>query len=502
MIPRLVILCGLLFVLSGIVSGCDPAYRYMFFPPERTEYTLAPDPNLLFSTSDTSYYVTRDSLSVVFDRKTFKVEIKYFSDYQLNTLEFPDDSRDAEFSANPFTFANWIDPQLGYAPNRFTVFKISIFNYASSKLNFDPELSFLVTDRGDVLSGYGREEKSSRNQSIEGYFRTRKGSSGVDDEVFERRMGIVRQTVLYLGRPIFQGDSREGIVVYDALDESIDKVKLVMKGFITAYNENNEPSEFLDLQFYFKRVPLQKDRFQPVAAAHDTAATATGTGDASSVASTLRNAAFELHQIRFRVEEEEGAAVQQDWNVKPNALTSLIGFLKDSLKVRPVLKVSPADSPELLNAKVGFLFAGPSKPIFADVEVQALANMIKRGGFLFIDNSAFTSNYQYYDFMIALLQNVGSKLDRQVRVVPIPNDHAIYKVWRRLSGPPQGMDDIENMPDKRNYIQGLFWRDQLVAAISSKGYSMMWNQRDPSRLDQFILGANLVTYSVSTLRPQ
>ena len=491
----------LLVVSLMIASGCDPAYRYMFFPPDRTEYTLVPDPDLLYLNNDTSYYLSRDSLSVVFDRKTFKIEVKYLSDYQLNAFEFPDDSREGEFSANPFTYANWVDPELGYTPNRFTVFKVSIFNYASSKLNFDPELSFLITDRGDVLPGYGREEKSSRNQSIEGYFRKRKGSSGVDDEVFERRMGIVRQTVLYLVRPIYQGDSREGIIVYDPADESVEKVKLVMKSFITGYDENNEPGEFLDLQFYFKRVPLQRERFAPVVATADTVRRSVS-GDAGTVAGTLRNAIFELHQIRYRIEEEEGAPVQQDWNVKPNALASLVSFLKDSLKVRPVIKVSQAESPELLNAKVGFLFAGTSKPIFADIEVQSLANMIKRGGFLFIDNSAFGTSYQYHDFMVALLQNIGSKLDRQIRVIAIPNDHAIYKIWRKLSGPPGGMDDVENMPERRNYIQGLFWRDRLVAAVSSKGYSMMWNQQDANHLDQYVLGANLVVYAVSTLRAQ
>jgi FMN-dependent NADH-azoreductase len=75
-------------------------------------------------------------------------------------------------------------------------------------------------------------------------------------------MGIVRQTVLYLGRPIYQGDSREGLVVYNAMDESVEKVKLVIKNFITAYDENNEPSGFVDLQLYFKRIPLIKERLK------------------------------------------------------------------------------------------------------------------------------------------------------------------------------------------------------------------------------------------------
>lgn len=488
-------MCGFLF----LAAGCDPAYRYMFFPPDRLEYTLEPDPDLLHLANDTSYSISRDSLSVVYDRKTFKVEVKYLSDYQLNNYEFPDDSRDGEFSANPFTFANWVDPQLGFTPNRFSVFKVSIYNYASAKLNYDPELSFLVTDRGDIQAGYGREEKSSRNQSIEGYFRKRKGSSGVEDEIFERRMGIVRQTVLYLGRPIFQGDSREGIVVYDPLHESVERVKLVINDFITGYNENNEPSEFTNLQFFFRRVPLKREDFIPPSQVQDTTVVAAA-GSGATVAGTIQGRTFEMHQIRYRVEEEEGASVQQDWNAKPNAMNGLATFLRDSLKVRPTIRTTPLESPDLLNAKIAFLFCGPSKPMMADIEIQSLANLIRRGGFLVVDNSAFTSNYLYFDQMVAMLQAIGAKVDRQVRVMPVPNDHLIYKAWKRTDTPPRGMDDIESMPDRRNFLQGLFWRDQLVAVVSSKGYSMMWHEQDPALQDQFTLGANIVAYALSALQ--
>jgi hypothetical protein len=58
------------------------------------------------------------------------------------------------------------------------------------------------------------------------------------------------------------------------------------------------------------------------------------------------------------------------------------------------------------------------------------------------------------------------------------------------------------MPDKRNFLQGLFWQEKLVAVVSSKGYSMIWDQPDPAQIQQFILGANVVTYAVTSLRPE
>ena len=56
------------------------------------------------------------------------------------------------------------------------------------------------------------------------------------------------------------------------------------------------------------------------------------------------------------------------------------------------------------------------------------------------------------------------------------------------------------MPDKRNFLQGLFWKDKLVAVLSSKGYSIMWDQPDPAHMDQFILGANIVVYALTVFK--
>jgi len=452
--------------------------------------------DLMQQLNDTSYSMGKDSLSIVYDRKTFKVEVKYLSDYQLNTTEYPEESKDEEFSANPFTYANWVDPQLGYTPNRFSVFKVSIFNYAAAKLNFDPENSFLTTDRGDVLTGYGREEKSSRNQSLEGYYKKRKGASGVDDEIFERRMGIIRTVVLYLGRPVYAGDSREGLVVYDPIDESVEKVKLVLKNFITGYDENNEPSEFITMQFYFKRGLLVKEQFKKTLASADTSLAERAA--AASLKPVLEKKTFDIHLIRYEVPGEQAEMGEMEWNSKPEALPNLIRFLKDSLKVTPQLKITPADSPDLLNAPIAFILGGPSEPIFSDAHIQTLANMIKRGGFLFVDNASFSTKYNFSSIMNQLLENVGAKLERPVRVTSVPADHQIFRSWQKMGVLPDGMDDIENLPDKKNQLQGLFWKDRLVAIASSKGYSMLWQQMDARRIQQFALGANILVYALKS----
>ena len=156
------------------------------------------------------------------------------------------------YSGNPFTYGNWIDPSLGYTPRRFSVFKVTIYNYTGSKLNFDPEISLLQTDRGDNLNAYAREQKNAKYLSMEDYFKKQKGSSGVEDEIYETRMGIARRTMLYYGKPIYKGDSREGLVVYDPIVEKVEKLKISIPRFITGYDENNEPSDYIDLSFFFQ----------------------------------------------------------------------------------------------------------------------------------------------------------------------------------------------------------------------------------------------------------
>ena len=127
---------GIILLFCG---GCDAAYHFIVFPPQRVDYVLMPDPVLTNKYLDSSTYtISTDQKTVSYDRKDFKIEIKYMSDYQLNKFEFPEQSNNGMYSTNPFTYGNWVDPALGYTPNRFTVFKVTIYNYTASKINFDP----------------------------------------------------------------------------------------------------------------------------------------------------------------------------------------------------------------------------------------------------------------------------------------------------------------------------------------------------------------------------
>jgi hypothetical protein len=301
-------------------------------------------------------------------------------------------------------------------------------------------------------------------------------------------MGIIRTTVLYLGRPIYAGDNREGFVVYDPLHESVERVKLTLKDFILGYDENNEPSEFATFTFFFRRIPLTDKPVVTRVAAIDTSA-------------MIEYRTMEIHQLRYRPQEEEDvAAGTEEWNAQPAALTTLARFLQDSLRIKASLRVSQGDSPELSGANLIALFAGPSDPVITENEVAGIAEAIKRGSTLFIENAAFTTRYAYATRAEQILSVLASKLEN-ARTIQIGPDHPIFRSWKKFTALPEGSDDRENMPERRDYLTGLVWKNRTVAIMSTKGYSMIWGAREPFSSPQYHFGANIVQYALAPTTP-
>ncbi|NOZ56370.1 MAG: hypothetical protein GXO73_06190, partial [Calditrichaeota bacterium] len=56
----------------------------------------------------------------------FLLAVRHVDDETLNK-RFPEVSFRGSKSANPFTYGNWVDPELGYVPPRFTVFEVAMF---------------------------------------------------------------------------------------------------------------------------------------------------------------------------------------------------------------------------------------------------------------------------------------------------------------------------------------------------------------------------------------
>jgi hypothetical protein len=198
-------------------------------------------------------YSLQEDGTLVYQRTGMKVTVKAVTDEELNAM-YPRHSQSGSASTNPYTYGDWVDPTLGYTPNRFTVFAVTVHNYTLPKINLDPAEALLISDRGHHLRAYLVEagEGQRDHPNFEDYYRERMGRTGVEENRFAERMGLVRQT-LYVNGKAFKGDVKEGFLAFDPLDPLVKKVQLVLKNFVLAYDANDWPAETVDLTFPFAR---------------------------------------------------------------------------------------------------------------------------------------------------------------------------------------------------------------------------------------------------------
>ncbi len=464
----------LIFLLVSLslffIYGCDSIYRYIFMPPERIEYMFVPDVENTLFFCDSTYKFSKDSLTIIMDRKDFKIEVKYMTDYQLNTFEFPEDSKGGFYSKNPYTYGDWFDPEKGYTPQRFTVFRVTVYNYSSSKINIDPEESLLETDRGDKLIAYGREKKDAKYQSIEEYFLKRKGSSGIDDDVFESRMGIVRRTMLTYGKPIYAGDYREGFIVFDPVDESVDKIKLTLRKFILEYDENNEPSKFANFSFYFKKTKFDRNWIAGVRTLDTTTI--------AKVDTKKKKKQLNVVQLQYTSSESRYQALET-WNPYPEAIPELIKYVNSKGIVNSNYNKLTVDQLNPSNTDVVMIVGGFGKPDMNSIMYDKIAEVIKNGGFLYCDNAFVTNDWPYYQTMTDLVKQVSVRLQGKIEIKRVSIDHPVFKKPVSFYQLPKGYDDVNAQVGKNDIVDGLFVDGKLVAIISNKGYVVLW----PSKSD-------------------
>lgn len=454
-----------LVVMLMAVSGCDTVYHYVVFPPQRIDYTLVPDEQLLSLQSDPKYKLSADKQSIIYDAKDYKIEIKYMTDYQLNTFEFPDQSQSAQFSTNPFTYGNWVDPDLGYTPHRFSAFKVSIYNYAGGKINYDPEYTYLWTDRGDELFCYGREEKNSRYQSLEAYFKKRKGTSGIDDDVFESRMGIIRRIVHYLGKPVFRGDVRDGLIVFDPLADEVENVKITMKDFILGYDENNQASEFTTLNFYFRRTQYEPPKITQ--------------GEVVGRDSARNRFAVKPLNPSDRPSGDIKIAVK---TTNVNSIGQLMKPLDDYFNEYTNFKVSYVKTPiipaDMQSSNVLMIIADEGQIRFTAEQEKLAAEFIKRGGFIIADERSTTLQSENWLSINNFLTEVSKLLGGDVYTGRVPSVHPIYYIWKRFDALPVVDGELQNVEGRElnDFLLGIYYGNRLVAVTSNRGYSIAWGE--------------------------
>jgi len=201
------------------------------------------------------HYTVDENGVVTYSVEGLRMKVEYMTDDALNAM-FPEDSNRGRFSTNPYTYGNWVDPVLGYTPNRFTVFRVTVINDTYAKVLLDPLKALLYTDRGEIFHAYGIPS-SSPYESFERYYRATRGQSGNEFYRFDLRMGNVRSSAYLEDQKVFKGESYGGLIAFDPLDKEVRRVRVVLKEVVLKFDAFDRPLETMDVPFEFNRTVEQ-----------------------------------------------------------------------------------------------------------------------------------------------------------------------------------------------------------------------------------------------------
>jgi len=226
------------------------AVSCFLYPPE-IRYNSYLTPNL--SDMGPQYTLDEDTNSFIFDIGGTSIEVKYMTEAELNAL-FPDESSQGMYSTNPYTYGNWIDPDLGYTPVRFTTFQVAIINRNFAKMRLDPVEAELITDLGETFHSYTFSVAAARyGNSFEDYYRAVRGQSGNEYYRYEMRLGMVRGKNFGLEEMIFRGDSYSGLLTFDELRPEVSKVQLILNDIVFRFDAFDRPADVTTATFNFER---------------------------------------------------------------------------------------------------------------------------------------------------------------------------------------------------------------------------------------------------------
>jgi hypothetical protein len=179
-----------------------------------------------------------------------------------------------------------------------------------------------------------------------------------------------------------------------------------------------------------------------------------------------------------------------DWYANPTSLPNLISYCNQQLNMNINKEVPTVEigSPEIFNYP--FLhMTGHGNVVLNDLEKQNLANYLKAGGFIHVDD-----NYGMDPYIRPIL----NKLLENTSLVELPFSHEIYSSYFIFKN---GLPKIHEHDDKAPKAYGLIWEGRLVALYTYEcdlgdGWEDPNVHKDPETLRQlaFQMGANIIKY--------
>ncbi len=219
-----------------------------------------------------------------------------------------------------------------------------------------------------------------------------------------------------------------------------------------------------------------------------------------------------FYQLRWRATKPEPNG-EEGWNVFPKALPTLQEYAHDSTDVRVNLAGNlKLDDRQLWDVPILFMMGYTAAVQYTQQEAKNLGQWLRKGGFLFIDDG-YAAQYGAFNKSVRALLKDALGYDAEFQ--RIPNNHWLYHAWEDFGGPPAGLDDANlpleldgrtprRIPERYNYLEGIFLNGRLAVLISNKGYTHAWGQWpyvSPSQggpLDnarQLHFGINIMVYA-------
>lgn len=219
-------------MLIALVSGCGGLGYYYIGGPLLPISEQQPD------------MTVADDRGVTYALGRLEVRLRPVTEDELNR-QFASVSGSGQKSTNPYTFGD-TEFDDGPSPSRFTVFHLSVKNYAYPKVVVDPARVELVTTNR-------RQYWSLNLQQLETYHRTYAiGFRGNEYERYQERLDLLRRT-MFKSDAIFSGQESEGFVLFPSLHDDVTGVEVIIHDAALRFDFHGEPVESIDIPYAFER---------------------------------------------------------------------------------------------------------------------------------------------------------------------------------------------------------------------------------------------------------
>lgn len=215
---------------------------------------------------------------------------------------------------------------------------------------------------------------------------------------------------------------------------------------------------------------------------------------------------FHMDLLRYRTNHTKDWDGNPGWNSEPAALPNVAKAVESYTAIKMDFGTFiTMDSEELMQCPMVVL-TGEAPFQYSQAEAENLGRYLRKGGFLFFDDSS--------DEVM-----IGSPLDRIARRLirdalgeeivfeKLPANHSLYHIFFDFNGPPIGFDYrfAKSRKSPYTFLEGVFIENRLAVLISNKAYCKFWDHAysaepthgmsDPTRQLQF--GVNIVIFALT-----